>query len=866
MIGISDPSVPKGFNATVSLGNDLLFRSEGLAWLGVLFIRVRELDKESFDCPNGKQRMIRCKTCGKGLNCSCSWRHKHVVWMKAFLHSMMKRTQKHYQRLAVYAAMYNALMLHHNDAVVRNATMRIIRYIYAVGDDSFLCEAIDLVQEEKNVKPCKQQGRRKASCIGQLNARTCVKSAINLHCDEEKSKSMTELKRKREVGPQQRAEELSQFLLCMESNRGLVHQMLSNEEPMTTIAGTSQEFADVSRVYHRDTNATQKVFETGACLIAGFIDGNVLDFPEVPFPPMRSPEKKSKVSSGSRGKSAAKRTAEAESRNALALAATRKEVDLRPSYDMLCCDLSNAGNGKSTISHQIMRIISKRSWVMRQGDFGYHASENQDQQPFHLFQTTKEAQGFIRPNGGGGRVVRLVDAMKDLRGGSVAERPKKVVERNTLREFARDIIYDWYKRGYLSKGTDLLLILIDSGDTLTALRIIQQQKRGSQQHNNVRLQRALASQNPDTPLEDFTNIQSLIASAKKSFLRLLVRTIINEVANEQKKDNWTPSEWFGSCAVGIVGGASTPEFVRVVKHGTEGTYEVELSHGRFFRTAEIERAIEFACLRIDDRWVPATCSSDALPMPVTKHLLAHLVVRESLPACNAFSTVGKCKSISEGEEYYCVTNSDSPFLAHVFDGDMYESLMNGRVRYIRYEQAENRAAYVFYCYQDNFAAGQLLMHEDVRHIAPRFPGEFGRPDPSRVLKLSRLAKTYFMEKILNKVKVLDKLEFSYHKGCADAALFDEHILAVQAALGGTPDNLLRRGRFIKCPTQMKRSITRDNSGRVWRETPCFCDLNVVEGCPMSGELKTIIRKRRKWHDRKKKEREARAAMSSRAST
>lgn len=61
--------------------------------------------------------------------------HDFVVWVKAFAHSVFKRTQRHYQRLSVYTALIIRLALGHGNYVCRNMMICYMKYMFAVGGD-----------------------------------------------------------------------------------------------------------------------------------------------------------------------------------------------------------------------------------------------------------------------------------------------------------------------------------------------------------------------------------------------------------------------------------------------------------------------------------------------------------------------------------------------------------------------------------------------------------------------------------------------------------------------------------------------------------------------------------------------------------
>lgn len=156
-----------------------------------------------------------------------------------------------------------------------------------------------------------------------------MKSVLKLHEEEEKSKSAL-LKRKRPFRSREAAEELRDLNVAIASGAVLIEQMISNDDPSGTVAGTDLQFRDKSRIYHRDLNSSQKLFETGAAVVGALKEGIVIESPQVPHPPLQCPEKRpEKTSAGSR-KLTAKQEAEATSRNALSIGAKRKEVDIHP--------------------------------------------------------------------------------------------------------------------------------------------------------------------------------------------------------------------------------------------------------------------------------------------------------------------------------------------------------------------------------------------------------------------------------------------------------------------------------------------------------------------------------------------------------
>lgn len=166
-----DP-VPKNVNMSAILNSDFLFGSEALSTLlGEHLGRIRQKDDQCGNFCRGDEPSP-CGQCPSHRRCRCTHTHKFVAWVKAFAHSVFKRTQKHYQRLSTHAGIAIRLALGHGDYICQNVMLRHMRFMFALGTDSWLQEPIDLCQEHSNVKPCKQEGRRQASSNGQLNART----------------------------------------------------------------------------------------------------------------------------------------------------------------------------------------------------------------------------------------------------------------------------------------------------------------------------------------------------------------------------------------------------------------------------------------------------------------------------------------------------------------------------------------------------------------------------------------------------------------------------------------------------------------------------------------------------------------------
>jgi hypothetical protein len=253
--------------------------------------------------------------------------------------------------------------------------------MFSVGSDSWLREAFDLWQEHSNVKPCKEEGRRQSHSLGQLNARTGVKSYKTLKEDEKKA-AARQLKRKRPLSSKESEAELEDFMTALQECKAIVTDILSNKEPRRVLAGTAWEIQDIRRVYHRDVNATQKLYETSVSIIIGLIEGDDVAFPEVPYPPQTCPQKQAGNVTGLNSRKATRNAAEAASRKALALAMERDSADIHPDSTMLATDLSKAGNGKSRILETIIGVIGNSTCEIGENEFGYNECTEDLRRPF----------------------------------------------------------------------------------------------------------------------------------------------------------------------------------------------------------------------------------------------------------------------------------------------------------------------------------------------------------------------------------------------------------------------------------------------------------------------------------------------------
>lgn len=472
--------------------------------------------------------------------------------------------------------------------------IRHMRYMFAVGGDSWLLEPLDLFQEHSNVKPCKQEGRRQASSHGQLESRTVVKSQLNLNKDEQEARDQSDspLSRKRPLSAAESNAEYETFQTALVASTELVDKIITNPDPRGTLAGIDLEIADVSRVYHRDTNATQKLYETSFAIIAGLKSGDEIDFPDVPYPPQQFPEKRPQ-SQGAKGRNQARMQAEAASRNMLALAMERQVADIVPDHSMLAADLSKAGNDKSRILEELVGVLDDGDCKIAPDGFGYIAgADNNNRKVFHLFSNDdngaddSEVARFL--GGNEAIVVRLVDAMKDFHVGPPRKRPGSTEYKNTLKEFARNTIYDWKRRGYLCKGTRLLVIAIDANETMTVLRTIQRSKRDKARRNDVQLRNAIHAKDPETPMEKFGSVRLLKGSAKDSFMQVYSKQMIYEMQEKNEDESWDPASIFGDCAVAFMGGGGSQEYVSVVNYSGD---DILLSQGQSYSDDAVKEAI-----------------------------------------------------------------------------------------------------------------------------------------------------------------------------------------------------------------------------------------------------------------------------------
>jgi hypothetical protein len=69
---------------------------------------------------------------------------------------------------------------------------------------------------------------------------------------------------------------------------------------------------------------------------------------------------------------------------------------------------------------------------------------------------------------------------------------------------------------------------------------------------------------------------------------------------------------------------------------------------------------------------------------------------------------------------------------------------------------------------------------------------------------------------------------------------NNHMKAVQLALGGTIADMVDGGQFSKCPVQSEHG----EHGSTWRKATCSCHLSKVKECPFVKEVQEIRWKRR----------------------
>jgi hypothetical protein len=135
----------------------------------------------------------------------------------------------------------------------------------------------------------------------------------------------------------------------------------------------------------------------------------------------------------------------------------------------------------------------------------------------------------------------------------------------------------------------LLCIVVDSEEKMTALRGIQRRKRTQgQPSNDVQFRHAVHARDPDTPMEKFGSIRSMMGSARESFMDLLTKQMLHELTHDDIEQNWKPSELFSTCAVVFLGSGTS---IAVVNHSGR---DITLSRGMSFSAEEVKEAIKFA--------------------------------------------------------------------------------------------------------------------------------------------------------------------------------------------------------------------------------------------------------------------------------